>query len=205
MTLVARLQLASLTRGGRRVVDAVSLSVGPGERVALMGPNGAGKTSVLRILAGLEAPTSGTATRAAGPIGYVPQSAAEAIFPWFTLQKNVALPRLVQALPDADEVAARLLGRLLPELDSRRRASGLSGGERQAVAIARALATPGTLLLADEPFSALSATMQARAREALAVELNGRALVMVTHDEADARALGARVVRLEAGALELAA
>jgi ABC-type nitrate/sulfonate/bicarbonate transport system ATPase subunit len=205
LSFVARLQNASLLREGRRVVDGVSFSVAAGERVALMGPNGAGKTTVLRLLAGLEAPGSGSATRAEGAVGYVPQSAAEAVFPWFTLQRNVAMPRLVQQLADANERAARLLARLLPGIDPLRRASGLSGGERQAVAIARALATPGQLVLADEPFSALSAPMHARALEVLAGELEGRALVLVTHDEADARALGARIVRLDSGAVERAA
>ncbi len=200
MTLAA-LERVAFLRGTREVLTDVSLRIERGERLALLGANGAGKTTLLRLLLGLVAPSSGSVTPCTVGVGYVPQTYAESLFPWFSVLRNVAMPRLIGARSDAEDVAARLCRTLLPAIDSARRAGDLSGGEKQITAIARALAAPGDLLVADEPFSALSSAAHPRARRVLAEELGERALVLVTHDTEDVADLCGRVLRLDQGRL----
>lgn len=200
-----RLEGAGFARDGRDVLRDVSLRVEPGERVAIVGGNGAGKSTLLRLLLGLERPTAGRATPCARGAGYVPQAYAESLFPWRTALENVAMPRLVRRDPRALDAARAELERLLPDGGfAARRAGRLSGGEKQAVAIARALASPGDVVLADEPFTALSSSARAAAIDAVRAGLGGRALVLVSHDEGDVARLCDRVLRLRDGALEVA-
>jgi ABC-type nitrate/sulfonate/bicarbonate transport system ATPase subunit len=176
-----------------------SLRLRAGECVALVGPNGAGKSTLVRVLLGLTTPAEGAVQRAAPGVGYVPQGYAESLFPWFSVLRNVAMPRLVAGHADAYDTARALAGRILPGIDPRRRAGRLSGGEKQATALARALASPGDLLIADEPFSATATTSRERLRRALREELGGRALLLVTHDAGDVTDLCDRTVRLVDG------
>jgi len=187
---------ATVEREGRRILGPITFQLMPGERVALFGPNGAGKTTLLRVLAGLQ-PAAGSVKRVPVGSGYAPQAVAEHLFPWFSVLRNAALPLRVSQRADADAVASRLLGRLLPGIDPRRRAGRLSGGEQQALSLARALCAPGPAVLADEPFSALSRSARENAMAVLKSELGERALVLVTHDPAEVEALCTRVVRLE--------
>ncbi len=176
-----------------------SLSLRAGDRVALVGPNGAGKSTLVRVLLGLTAAAEGTVQRAAGPVGYVPQSYAESLFPWFTVLRNVAMPLLMARREDAYDAARGLVDRILPGVDPRRRAGRLSGGEKQTTALARALTSPGDLVIADEPFSAIAASSRERLRRALREELGGRTLLLVTHDAGDVADLCERTVRLVDG------
>ncbi|MGA3124037.1 MAG: ATP-binding cassette domain-containing protein [Polyangiaceae bacterium] len=173
-----------------------SLSLRSGDRVALVGPNGAGKSTLVRVLLGLTRPAEGTVQRAAAGAGYVPQGYAESLFPWFSVLRNVAMPRLVAHRADAYAAARVLADRILPGVDTRRRAGRLSGGEKQATALARALASLGDLVIADEPFSAIAASSRERMRRALREELGGRALLLVSHDAGDVADLCERTVRL---------
>jgi len=198
---VLALDGVTLGRQGRVVVNDATLRVERGERVALLGPNGAGKTTLLRLLLGLEVPASGVVKACKGGVGYVPQAFAPSLFPWFSVLRNVAMPRLVAGLGDASDVAGALCARLLPGVDVGRLAGRLSGGEQQAAALARALASPGDVVLADEPFSALAASARETAKRTLLDALRGRALVLVTHADADASLLCERVVRVEAGSI----
>jgi ABC-type nitrate/sulfonate/bicarbonate transport system ATPase subunit len=200
--MIASLHEVTLERAQVPVLVEVTLRLAAGERIALVGENGAGKTSLLRLLAGLELATRGAVHATPRGTGYVPQAAGESLFPWFSLLRNVAMPRLMAGDPAALDVARAYLRRAAPTLDSGRTAHGLSGGEAQAVAIARALTAPGPAVLADEPFSALDPGARAQLRQALSEGLAGRALVLVTHDEEDAVALGARIYRLTSGRLE---
>ncbi|MBK7859678.1 MAG: ATP-binding cassette domain-containing protein [Archangiaceae bacterium] len=200
MTVMAARRLGFERPSGVVLAD-ITLTVGEGERVALIGENGAGKSTLLRLLLGLERPSRGIVHPAPRGCGYVPQAAGESLFPWFTVLKNVALPRLAANLPGAAEVAWSCLREVAPAIDPGRRAAALSGGERQAVALARALAAAGPAIVADEPFAALAVEAKRAALQGLDRALCGRALLMVTHDEAEAHALGARIVRLAHGAL----
>jgi ABC-type sulfate/molybdate transport systems ATPase subunit len=111
------------------------------------------------------------------------------------------MPRLIARRSDALDVARALCTRLLPGIDPSRLAGRLSGGEKQAAALARALAWPGDLLLADEPFAALAAPMRGRLRQVLREELGSRALLLVTHAAEDAADLCDRMVRVNDGRL----
>jgi molybdate transport system ATP-binding protein len=183
----------------------------PGTLV-LFGPSGSGKTLTLRALAGLIQPIAGyircggrtlfdaEAGVALPPqarrVGYVPQHTG--LFPYLTVRGNVGfgVPRRMRAAR-----VASLLRALDLESIADRTPQSLSGGERQRVAIARALAHEPTLLLLDEPFSALdrSARRELRAWFAAHVRAQGPVVVLVTHDAEDARTLGDRLVVVEDG------
>jgi len=199
-TIVAALDRVRVLRGAHPMLREASLVVRAGDRVALVGPNGSGKSTLVRVLLGLTPPTEGTVQRAGPGVGYVPQSYAESLFPWFSVLRNVAMPLLVARRQDAYEAARTLTDRILPGIDPRRRAGRLSGGEKQATALARALASPGTdLVIADEPFSAIAALSRERLRLALGDELRGRALLLVSHDTGDVQDLCERTIRLVDG------
>ena len=153
----------------------------------------------MRVLLALTPPDAGGVQRAAAGAGYVPQGYAESLFPWFSVLRNVAMPLLMARREDAYDVARALTGRILPGVDPLRRAGSLSGGEKQATALARALASPGDLVIADEPFSAIAAPRREGLRRALREELGGRALLLVTHDAADVADLCERTVRIVDG------
>ena len=193
-------------------VGSLDLSVsleGDAEPLLLIGPNGAGKTSLLRILAGAGSVQTGrivvagrilldTNTGICLPpqdrrVGYVPQGYG--LFPHLSAVDNVAfgLAGRDRAIADAmlSEVGCA-------DLASQRPAH-LSGGEKQRVALARALVTQPQLLLLDEPLAALDVGSRRHMRRFLASHLTGRPAVVVTHDARDVRALGGRVVVLEAG------
>jgi NitT/TauT family transport system ATP-binding protein len=198
-TVVASLDRVRVLGPDRSLLSDASLALRAGDRVALVGPNGAGKSTLARVLLGLQPPTEGTVQRAAVGVGYVPQGYAESLFPWFSALRNVALPRLVARRDDAYEVARALATRILPGIDLRRRAGRLSGGEKQAMTLARALASLGDLVIADEPFSAIAASSRDRLRCVLREELGGRALLLITHDARDAADLCERTVHLSDG------
>lgn len=196
--IVAALDRVRVYSGDRPILSEASLTLCRGDRVALVGANGAGKSTLVRVLLGLIPPAEGTVQLAPG-VGYVPQAYAESLFPWFSVVRNVAMPRLVAGRGDAYGAAHALVRRMLPGIDPRRRAGHLSGGEKQATALARALASPGALVIADEPFSAISASNRDRLRRALHDELGGRALLLVSHDAEDVAALCERTVRVSNG------
>jgi len=181
---------------------------------AIRGPSGAGKSSVVGVLVGARAPTSGSVSFGGAPwvdtargvsvppegrrLGVVFQRLA--LFPHLTGLANVAfgLPRGAD-LAFAESLLARLgvahLASRLPR--------SYSGGEAQRVALARALVRDADVLLLDEPFSALDRATAERARAVLAEELEARprVVVLVTHDEEDVRAFHARALWLEHGRL----
>ena len=202
----------SASRGGRRVLEDVSIAIGAGEVVALVGRSGSGKTTLLRLINRLIEPDAGDvivdgrSTSAWDPIalrrntGYVIQDAG--LFPHMTVASNIAIvPRLLQwpgarVIARVDELLA-MVG-LAPATYRDRWPDELSGGERQRVGLARALAADPNLLLMDEPFGALDPIT----RSELHVEFKRlqatlrRAVVLVTHDMAEAFALADRVAVL---------
>lgn len=198
-------------RGGVPVLDGVDLEAGDGATVAVIGPSGGGKTTLLRAIAGLEAPSSGslewdgTDLTAVEPhrrdIGFVFQDYA--LFPHRDVAANVAFGLEMRRLPRDDvdaRVDAALAGVGLARL-ARRRVDELSGGEQQRVALARALVTEPRLLLLDEPLGALDRGLRSELLDVLAGLLAGRTAIYVTHDQEEAFALADAVVVLRDGAV----
>jgi NitT/TauT family transport system ATP-binding protein len=190
-------------RGETVAVDAASFSVGEGEFVAVVGPSGCGKTTVLNMIAGLIAPSSGTVTIDGKPvdgirpdIGYM--FARDGLLPWRTAQANVEFGMELRGVrKEVRRSQARALLRMvgLAGFETHLR-SELSHGMRQRVGLARTLATDPRILLMDEPFGALDAqTKLILEDEFLRIwERDRKSVVFVTHDLVEAVGMADRVL-----------
>jgi NitT/TauT family transport system ATP-binding protein len=177
-------------------LEALSLSVAPGEVVAVVGPSGCGKSTLLELVCGLAAPDAGTV--AADPAALMPQR--DLLLPWASALDNAALPLRVRGVGrrQARAAAAPVLAEFgLAGFEAARPAQ-LSGGMRQRVAFLRTLLAGKPVLCLDEPFAALDALarsdMQRWLADALARE--PRTVLLVTHDVEEAVLLSDRVVVL---------
>jgi len=197
--------------GGVVAVDGVDLATEEGEYLVLLGPSGCGKTTLLRVIAGLEQPTSGEVLIGGSPMTGLPPRARQiamvfqsyALYPHKTVLANITFPLKAAGIDKAErrrkaEWAAGLLG-IGHLLD--RRPRHLSGGERQRVALARALVREPSVFLLDEPLSNLDAKLRATAREDLREfqERIGVTTIYVTHDQVEAMALGDRIAVMSEG------
>jgi len=219
---VAILHLDQVTRryqAGTAAVDRVTLTLMQGELLALLGPSGCGKTTLLRLIAGLEAPDAGAIVLAgrpvAGPGGWVPPERRNlgmvfqdyALFPHLTVAQNVGfgLDRLRKQAPNQvrDRVAEAIALVGLEGLE-KRYPHELSGGQQQRVALARAIAPQPALILLDEPLSNLDARVRQRLRQDVRAILKqaGASAVFVTHDREEAMAIADRVAVMRQGQLE---
>ncbi|MBX3733330.1 MAG: ABC transporter ATP-binding protein [Verrucomicrobiae bacterium] len=208
------LRAVSKQFGSVVAVDAVSFTVAEGELIGLLGPSGGGKTTVLRMIAGLELPTSGDVMIGGRRmndvavqrrnIGFVFQGYA--LFKTMSVADNIAFGLKIRKWPP-DKRATRvdeLLSLFGLEGLGRRYPHQLSGGQRQRVAIARALAPQPEVLLLDEPFGAVDAKVRQELREWLVKlhhELNVTT-VFVTHDQEEALEVSNRIVIFSRGRLE---
>jgi putative spermidine/putrescine transport system ATP-binding protein len=209
-------ELTDLTRvyGSMRALDGLTLHLAPGELVALLGPSGCGKTTALRILAGLDQPTSGSVEVGGKDLTRVPANKrdmgmvfqAYSLFPHMTVVDNVAFGLKLRG---KDRSTRRRLAQEKLEMvglgqHADRYASQLSGGQQQRVALARALAIEPSVLLLDEPLSALDAKVRAQLRDEIRrVQIEvGTTTLFVTHDQEEALAIADRVGVMNAGRLE---
>jgi putative spermidine/putrescine transport system ATP-binding protein len=209
-------ELTDLTRvyGSVRALDGLTLHLAPGELVALLGPSGCGKTTALRILAGLDQATSGRVEVGGKDLTRVPANKrdmgmvfqAYSLFPHMTVLDNVAFGLKLRG---KDAATRRKIAQEKLELvglgqHGTRYASQLSGGQQQRVALARALAIEPSVLLLDEPLSALDAKVRAQLRDEIRrVQLEvGTTTLFVTHDQEEALAVADRVGVMSAGRLE---
>ena len=199
---------------GTRALEPVSLDIARGETMVLLGPSGCGKTTLLRMVAGLETPDAGgriffnDADVTDVPIerrnvGMVFQSYA--LFPNMNVAENIAYGLKIRGASAQERKVrvAELVALTGIEGLEHRRIDQLSGGQRQRVALARAVAVRPSVLLLDEPLTALDAAL----RERLRGELNrllrtlGITAIYVTHDQAEAMALGDRIVVMRKGTI----
>lgn len=189
------LQNISVAFDTHRVLTDCSLSLGPGERVALMGPSGCGKTTLLRVALGLQTPDSGSVRTDFSRVGAVFQEAR--LFPWLTAAENIAL--VLPGRKDALAEARRLLEALALADAAERYPAELSGGMQQRVSLGRALAVRPELLVLDEPLKELDETLRQRVCTQLLSACPDSALLMVTHSADEAEALGCRLLRYHEG------
>jgi ABC-type sugar transport system ATPase subunit len=199
--------------GRVRALRACSLRAAAGECVAILGPSGCGKTTLLRTIAGLEAPDGGRVrfdardvtheTVQRRGVGFVFQN--DALFAQMSAYENIAFGLRARRTP-ARAIDARVRGvaaRARATHLLERRAATLSGGERQRVALARALAIEPAVLLFDEPLSRLDTPLRAELRRELAEIARTRVATMlyVTHDQTEALAVGDRIAVMRDGAI----
>ncbi len=196
-------------------LDGIDLGVAAGSRTAIVGPSGCGKTTLLRIIAGFEAPDSGRVALGGrvlseGPdampahhrgIGFVVQDGA--LFPHLSVAANVGFG-LNRNEPRRAERIAELMD--MVELDAAllpRKPDELSGGQQQRVALARALARKPQLMLLDEPFSALDTGLRDTTRKSVARLLSGAGIttILVTHDQPEALSFADQVAVMREGRL----
>ena len=180
------------TIGGRVLLDDFDLTVGPGERVAVVGPSGSGKTSLLALLAGLAAPTAGQVLVDQVPVvpGQVPAGVAtvlqgHGLVSLLTAAENIEIALFAAGLPPGRAAAAaqEALASLGLAEHADQLADELSGGQQQRVAVARALATEPAVLIADEPTAEQdSVSRELVLSRMLGLTEAGKSLVLATHD-----------------------
>src|SRR5690349_8403381 len=199
--------------GGTIAVDALDLEIPDGELMVLVGPSGCGKSTALRMIAGLEQPTSGTImigerdmaglSPGARDVAMVFQSYA--LYPHMSVRDNLAFP-LRRRRMGKDEIGRRVaaMAEMLELADLlKRKPAQLSGGQRQRVAMGRALIREPVAFLLDEPLSNLDAKLRTELRAELK-RLHrrlGTTMVYVTHDQIEAMTLGDRIAVMDRGRL----
>ncbi len=200
--------------GSFTAVQSSSFTIEDGEFFMLLGPSGCGKTTTLRMLAGLELPTSGQIFIDGAEVSQKPASQRDiafvfqmfALYPHMNVRKNISYPLLSQGVPKAetrkrvDEVA-RILG---IEDIIERPVGGLSGGDRQRVALGRAIVREPKAFLMDEPLGALDAEFREHMSEELRAlhDRMGATTVYVTHDQLEAMQMGDKIVVMNHGVVE---
>ena len=200
--------------GGVKAVDNVSLDIAQNEFFALLGPSGCGKTTLLRMISGLETPTSGQILIGGEDMAFTPPNKrptnmvfqSYAVFPHMTVEQNVGYGLKVTGVA-SDEIKRRV-GEALEMVKltalAARKPDQMSGGQRQRVALARALVKRPKVLLLDEPLSALDAKLRDDMRLELTrlQETVGITFIIVTHDQDEALSMATRIAVMDKGAVQ---
>jgi len=198
---------------GNAAVNGIDLASTDGEFLVLLGPSGCGKTTLLRMIGGLEPPTSGDVLIGGQVVTDLPPRARQiamvfqsyALYPHMSVYNNIAFPLKAQKLPKTEQKqkvawAAGILG--IDQL-LHRKPRQLSGGQRQRVALARALVREPNVFLLDEPLSNLDAQRRASARDELQLFQRrvGTTTIYVTHDQVEAMGMGDRIAVIDQGSI----
>lgn len=202
------------TYGSKEILHSISFNVRDGEFLSILGPSGCGKTTTLRLLIGLEKPDGGTISRNGVDITSLPPSQRGmgivfqnyALFENLSVFENVEYPlRFKPELKERrKEIATEMLERVGLGDQGQKRIAQLSGGQQQRVSIARTLATNPSVILFDEPMSALDV----ETRLALRADLKsiqaefGTTMIYITHDQEEAFALSDRIMVMHEGSIE---
>jgi spermidine/putrescine transport system ATP-binding protein len=197
--------------GDFKALDDVSVTIEKGEFFSLLGPSGCGKTTLLRIIAGFDYPDTGTVAFDAKDVLHLPPERRQsntifqtyALFPHLTVYENVAFPLRLKRMDKRtiDSKVKEYISLVQLEDHLYKKPSMLSGGQKQRVAIARALINEPSVLLLDEPLSALDAKL----RQNLLIELDhihdqvGITFIYVTHDQSEALSVSDRVAVMNRG------
>ena len=203
--------------GQKPAVDDFTFDVRAGEFLVLVGPSGCGKSTTLRMVAGLELPTSGRILIGGKDVTFLPPKDRDiamvfqnyALYPHMTVRENMSFALKLRHVPKDEiakrvEAAAKTLG-LGPYLE--RLPKALSGGQRQRVAVGRAIVREPAVFLFDEPLSNLDAKMRVEMRAEI-VRLHhqlGATMIYVTHDQTEAMTMGDRIVVMDGGRIQQAA
>jgi iron(III) transport system ATP-binding protein len=210
---VHHLELAKLSKkfGTTQAVHELTLQVNRGEILSILGPSGCGKTTTLRMIAGLEIPSSGAILSNGRDITRLPARSRNmgmvfqnyALFPHLDVFENIAFGLKTRRLDSAtiQQRVAKALGAVRMEGYERRSVHQLSGGQQQRIALARALAIEPEVLLLDEPLSNLDPSLREDLRDQIRNVIREFEVttVFVTHDQQEAFALADRVAIMEAG------
>lgn len=213
MSALLDIQDLGFAYGERAILHNVALALAQGEVLVIVGASGCGKTTLLRLIAGLERPTSGRidlqGRTLSGPtafvqpeerpVGFVFQGLA--LFPHLTVERNVAFGLAHLSRTERKERVAQELASVGLEGLGGRYPHQLSGGQQQRVAIARSLVRRPALMLMDEPFSDLDHRTRTRVRaEVLRIlQAHGTSAIIVTHDRDDAFHVADRIAEMDAG------
>ena len=212
---MATLELRGLKKhyGSIHAVDGIDVDVADGEFLAILGPSGCGKSTLMRMIAGLEMPSAGDVLIGGKSVTHLPPRARNvsmvfqsyALYPNMSVAQNIAFPLKARGVPAAERATkvAWAVGIMGIEYLLQRRPARLSGGEKQKVALARALVRDPTLFIFDEPLSSLDAQVRTMARSELRQlhDRTGVTTVYVTHDQLEALSMGDRIAILKSGRL----
>ncbi|MBL8861241.1 MAG: ABC transporter ATP-binding protein [Planctomycetes bacterium] len=211
MSFLTLERVAKLWPDGTSAVRGADLAIQEGELVVLLGPSGCGKTTTLRMIAGLESPTSGRIRLAGSDVTDLPPARRDvgfvfqfyALYPHMTVAENIAFPLECAGLSHGErDAAVRRVAERLGLVDLlQRRPRSLSGGDQQRVGLARAMVRRPRLWLMDEPLGSLDAARRAEMCELIRVQqLQDRVTtIYVTHDQEEAMRLADRVVVMSQG------
>jgi len=200
--------------GARPAVDGISLAVQPGELLTLLGPSGSGKSSLLNIIAGFLAPTSGRVSIRGTDVTTLPPHRRDigmvfqnyALFPHMTVAQNVEFPLRQRKIagPERNQRVRQALELVHLAERAASKPDQLSGGQRQRVALARAVVFDPELLLMDEPLGALDKALRGELQEEIRRlhRVVGKTLVFVTHDQEEALALSDRIAVIKDGRVD---